>query len=266
MIIWSFCGKFADMKIQYASDMHLEFPDNTKWLAENPFEVTGDILVLAGDVIIFGDFLLENHPFIDWCSKHYRHTFLVPGNHEYYHGVDLAATLKEFRYDVRPNVTFCNNCSVVVDDVDLLFTTLWSEVSEKREMQVQRSMTDCYRIQYGSHTLRASDYSRLHRLCRRWLEDALAASSARAKVVVTHHCPVKVEDPAYADNGLSEAFIVPMEDFIAQSDVSHWVFGHSHYNRADGMVVGNTVIHTNQLGYVMHGVCQGFSREAMFEV
>ena len=57
--------KFAPMKIQYASDMHLEFPDNTQWLAENPLEVKGDILVLAGDMILFGDFLLENHPFID---------------------------------------------------------------------------------------------------------------------------------------------------------------------------------------------------------
>ena len=34
------------MKIQYASDLHLEFADNWRYLKENPLQVTGDILVL----------------------------------------------------------------------------------------------------------------------------------------------------------------------------------------------------------------------------
>ena len=43
------------MKIQYASDLHLEFRANREWLRENPLEVTGDILLLAGDVMHIED-------------------------------------------------------------------------------------------------------------------------------------------------------------------------------------------------------------------
>lgn len=37
------------MKIQFVSDLHLEFPENRAYLAEHPLEVTGDILLIAGD-------------------------------------------------------------------------------------------------------------------------------------------------------------------------------------------------------------------------
>ena len=38
------------MKIQYMSDLHFEFRENSRYIKHNEFPVTGDILVLAGDI------------------------------------------------------------------------------------------------------------------------------------------------------------------------------------------------------------------------
>ena len=36
------------MKIQYMSDLHMEFQENSRYLKNNELPVTGDVLVLAG--------------------------------------------------------------------------------------------------------------------------------------------------------------------------------------------------------------------------
>ena len=53
----------SELKIQYASDLHLEFSDNWLYLKDHPLEVTGDILLLAGDSAYLGTDSYTHQPF-----------------------------------------------------------------------------------------------------------------------------------------------------------------------------------------------------------
>ena len=77
------------MTIQYASDLHLEFPENEAELWNNNLKPCADILILAGDIVPFKK-IDEQAWFFDYVSANFKTTCWVPGNHEYYH-YDLAA-------------------------------------------------------------------------------------------------------------------------------------------------------------------------------
>lgn len=68
------------MRIQYMSDLHLEFQENSRYLRYNELSVTGDVLVLAGDIFYLKDKTAPVMNFWKWASKNYRQVLIVPGN------------------------------------------------------------------------------------------------------------------------------------------------------------------------------------------
>lgn len=54
------------------------------------------------------------------------------------------------------------NASIVIDDVEIFATTLWSVVPQSDWMTVENGMNDCRQIQYDGHILRPSDFLVLH--------------------------------------------------------------------------------------------------------
>jgi Icc-related predicted phosphoesterase len=254
------------MRIQYASDLHLEFRENTLYLQKNPLPAMGDILVLAGDTILFGEKRLAQHPFFDRCADHFQETYIIPGNHEYYNGTELSDSLTEFEYFLRPNVRYLNNKSIMAGQTELFFTTLWSIVDIPHLMPVQMSVMDCHRIIYNRRRFNSQDYETLHRHCFSWLKKALNQSSAEHKIIITHHCPTdRFQDPRYVGSTINSAFVVRLDDFIEQTDADFWIFGHTHYNGGKGFI-GKTKLLCNQLGYVHHHEHLTFFPDACFEL
>ena len=116
------------MKIQYCSDLHLEFLDNRKWVLENLIMPKGDILILAGDIVLFKE-IHQHQKFFDYLSEHFEQTFWIPGNHEYYN-VDISKRSGFFEEKITDNLTLLNNTVKNINRARLVFSTLWSHIKE----------------------------------------------------------------------------------------------------------------------------------------
>ncbi|MBR5033717.1 MAG: metallophosphoesterase [Bacteroidales bacterium] len=255
------------MKIQYASDLHLEFAENRLFIDGGGIEPAGEVLVLAGDVSYLGDEEMISQGFFDWCSEHFRETLIVPGNHEFYRGYDIAQTMSDYEVNYRDNVRYLNNRSVILDDTELFFTTLWTRIDPVCLWMVQRGMNDFRCGRLNGVRFCANDVTRLHRHCLDWLSDALESSRAVHKVVVSHHCPtVRPEFNCYPGGVLNSAFQVDLDAFIQNSDADYWIYGHTHYAGGSGTRIGMTTLLCNQLGYVFQNEHLGFDGRACIEV
>ena len=153
------------MKIQFASDLHLELRDNSHYLKEHPLEVAGDVLLLAGDTIYLGQENLMRHPFWRWASDHYEQVIAVPGNHEYYAFYDIAAQPESFHEELFPNVRMCSNIVESIGDIDIVVSTLWAHIDIQNAYCTERYVSDFHRIMYRDHLLTATDFNREHERC-----------------------------------------------------------------------------------------------------
>ncbi len=247
------------LKIQYASDLHLEFTHNSKFIKENPLQPVGDILVLAGDIVPFA-IMNQHDDFFNYISDHFKHTFWLPGNHEYYHFdiTDKSGILNE---RIKNNVTLVNNTSVVHDGVHILFSTLWSHISIANQWQIERNLNDFHQIKHNGSHFTSEHYNALHQESLDFIEQSVNQYNGEKMVVFSHHCPTFLNyPPKYKGDTLNEAFATELYRFIESSNIACWGYGHHHFNTPD-FFIGNTRLLTNQLGYVQNGENSLFSTE-----
>ena len=254
------------MRLQYASDLHLEFGVNSKWLKENPIIPSADILVLAGDIGYLGDANYQTHPFWYWASENFRKVIVVPGNHELYKFFDINELHDGWSLEVRPNVKVCYNAVVPLDEeTDLVASTLWAFIPPAEEYLTERCVSDFKRIRNGEFRLSAQRFNEEHLKCRAFIEKAVSESKASKIIVATHHVPsFELMSPEFKNSSINGAFTVELGNYISGSQIDYWIYGHSHRNI--DKTIGRTQCVSNQLGYVFQNEHHTFHPDAVIEI
>lgn len=238
------------MIIQFASDLHLEFSQNKDFIKANPLKPIGEVLILAGDIVPFA--VMDKHKdFFSYVSDHFRHTFWIPGNHEYYY-FDLAKKFSPLNEKIRRNVQLVNNITINHEKSTFIFSTLWSKISEPNQWQLEKSISDFQVIKYNNFRLSATQFNLVHEECLKFITSELQHATGKT-VVVTHHVPTLMHyTEKYKGDVLNEAFAVELFDLIESTGPDYWIYGHHHCNTPD-FEIGKTRMITNQLGYVKYG-------------
>lgn len=248
------------MKLLIYSDLHLEFRHGWRL----PADADGDVLVLAGDIITFKNYLPLAELLADWKKP----VLYITGNHEYYTKKPMdqeEAAFRTWLANNLPQVTFLRDEEASIDGVHFFGGTMWTDFSNENQlsMDAARSGMNDFRLirTDKNEVLHPADTVILHRdfveKLTAWFEKQLKDP----RVVISHHAPVINPHTKYGGSNLQPAFnSLDMIAVIEKYQPDLWIYGHTH--ECDNHTLGRTRIVSNQLGYPKDGggfECDGFN-------
>ena len=255
------------MNFQYVSDLHLEFAQNKKLLSKKPILPIQETLIIAGDLMPLIE-MDQHQDFLNFISDHFKMTYWLPGNHEYY-GTELATMPSNFEESIRPNILLLNNITKEIPDpegpIELIFSTLWSYIPPHLTEIVVQRVQDFSQISWKGSQMTPQVYNQLHQDALAFLGTSLGSKCTR-KMVISHHCPSFLNYPKKHQNDpMNACFASNLDDFIQKTAPNDWIFGHHHSN-IPTFLIGKTMLYTNQLGYVKFKEGAGFNRSASITI
>lgn len=239
----------TQLTLQYCSDLHLEFPENRDHYKTNAIIPTGQILILAGDILPFSR-IQHFDWFFDRIQNQFEAVYWIAGNHEYY-GSDIKLRSGIHHEKIRENIHLVNNYKLDLDNCQILFTTLWSEILPQNYLYIQRGMSDYHHIKNGNRAFSPNDSSDLFKQNMLFLETEMQTlGEDQKRIIVSHHVPTYKNYPEkFKNSPLNDAFATELAPFILDNNIDYWIYGHSHCNVND-FKIGKTILTNNQLGYV----------------
>ena len=239
------------MKIQYVSDLHLELSGNSKYIKENPLPITGDILLIAGDSAYYGTPDYTKLKFWKWASENYKQVIVCMGNHEFYAYQDVSLIKDGFDLEIQPNVHVYYNSVINIEGIDIIVSTLWGHIPENQIPYVEWGVNDFRRIKWGENRLSGEHFNELNQSCIDFIKKSVSETKNSLKIVLTHHLPSPLlVDERFKGSNLNGAFMCDLTNYIANSNIDYWIYGHSHCNI--DYQIGNTRLLSNQMGYVAY--------------
>ena len=208
------------MKIQYISDLHLEFIDNKDVFIHVQ---DSDVLVIAGDLGV-GESIFD---YLIQLSKE-RHVIFVYGNHEFYNKKPINK-LKEKGLLIdkeNKNLHILDKKSVVIDGVKFIGATGWIDGSFKKLNQsIYPSCNDFYQIKNFEKS-----YQILGKEDSKFLKSEIKKSNTKYNIMVTHFLPlIDCISETYIGNIYNPCFSNNYKWVFNYSDkIDYWIHGHSH--------------------------------------
>jgi predicted MPP superfamily phosphohydrolase len=250
------------MKINYLSDLHLEFYkknfDFNKLFNFKSGEI-GDILCLCGDI---GYPEMQNYSdFIDFCSKYFKYVFIISGNHEYYSLKNNNKTIQNTNELIETickkytNVHFLNNKTIYLEECDMhiIGSTLWVEIDDTFDMS-KCPFNDFKNIYYNydgaKYKLNTDFMDLMYFESVEFLEEELEKlKDTKSKVIIlTHHLPsFKLIAPKYKSNPTNFLYASNLDHFFDKFKINYWLSGHSH--SPNNIKLNNTTLLLNPIGY-----------------
>ena len=253
------------MKIQFASDLHLEFGAQRAAINGKRLLPKGEILILAGDIC----YLKEEHfrfEFFNYCADHWKETYVIPGNHEFYDdSFQIQDALDGFELEIRSNVRYLNNKAIDLDGARMIFSTLWTNITDHQLLE--QSLNDFHYCKFENRRFTANDHNFCHQSSFDYLNRALSdETTTKPTIVISHHVPFDGRYCNYPfETPLTEGFHVDMTELITKYKINYWIYGHNHFNQAPIEMDGTKFV-TNQLGYVSREENRLFNRSAVIEI
>lgn len=245
------------MKINYMSDIHLEFGplDNIP---------AGETLILAGDIDVIRN---DTNQLIDWMEDlPYKNILYIPGNHEFYNGriLNIQENLKS-ALEKNTKIHYLHNDTITIDGIHFVGSILWSDFNNKNYASMKRAQhsgwPDYNIIWYNEHRkwmpkIIVEEFDK----CVKFLWENITVGS----VVITHYLPSFLSvGPTFAGNNMNGAFASNLDELILTLEPSHWIHGHTH-DTFDYMM-GTTNVLCNPRGYFPNELNATFDINACFE-
>jgi Icc-related predicted phosphoesterase len=238
------------MRIAFASDLHLEFPNTDPRALAFPTDV--DVIVLAGDIHV-GDKVADLA--LALADRYPRaHIVWVAGNHEFYRRNIDRQTVDYWRScTTHGRVHFLENGSVEIKGYTFLGCTLWTDFSlfgrSKKCRRAAESISDFGLIRTeDDRPLEPADAAKRLTESRQFLEHHLASGNPATTVVVTHFSPgLESRNTKFRLDDITPYFQSNVDGLIDTYQPCLWIYGHNHYS--NDFYRGKTRLVSNQLGY-----------------
>lgn len=214
--------------LQIASDLHIEYKNDS---IPNPLDYItprAEVLILAGDI---GSFYKLNQltKFLQRLCSYFQVVLYVPGNHEWYtvpNQEPLSWNALENRMRCLEqsisNLYILNRYSVRIGDLCIAGATLWSEPKCEIPPFIVRI-----------HGVRTKEYENHHQKDLEYLSEMIKYCNKNTLklVVISHHPPTeKVLDGAKKRKKFVSLYATDLDYLLHEDKVDTWICGHTHKN------------------------------------